>query len=95
VIPFFEWDKAKARSNIKKRGVSFEDVMAMFQDPLARFFTDEWESLGERREIIIGLLRDHRLILVVFCEPSGDRIRIISARPATPREKRDYDQHAR
>ena len=95
MIPFFEWDKAKARSNIKKHGVSFEDAMAMFQDPLARIFTDEWKSLGERREIIIGHLRDRRLILVVFCEPSEDRIRIISARPATPREKKDYDQHAR
>ncbi len=42
MTPFFEWDKAKARSNIKKHGVSFEDAMAVFQDPLARIFTDEW-----------------------------------------------------
>ena len=95
MIPFFEWDRAKARSNIKKHSVSFEDAMAVFEDPLARIFPDEWHSLGERREIIIGHLRDRRLVLVVFCEPSEDRIRIISARPATPREKRDYDQHAR
>ena len=94
MIPFFEWDKAKARSNIKKHGVSFEDAMAVFQDPLARIFPDEWQSRGERREIIIGHLRDHSLVLVVFCESSVDRIRIISARPATPKEKRDYVQHA-
>ena len=67
----------------------------LFQDPLARIFTDEWQSLGERREIIIGHLRDRRLLLVVFCEPSEDRIRIISARHATPKEKRDYDQNTR
>lgn len=95
MIPFFEWDKAKARSNIKKHGVSFEDAMAVFQDPLARIFTDEWQSLGERPEIIIGHLPDRRLVLVVYYEPSKDRIRIISARPTTPREKKDYDQHAR
>ena len=95
VISFFEWDRAKARSNIKKHGVSFEDAMAVFQDPLARIFADEWHSMGEPRKIIIGHLRDQRLVLVVFCEPSEDRIHIISARPATPREKRDYDLHAR
>jgi len=95
VVPFFEWDKAKARSNFKKHGVSFEDAIAVFQDPLARIFTDERQSLGERRVIIIGHRRDRRLVLVVFCKPSEDRIRIISDRPATPREKRDYDQHAR
>ncbi len=91
MIPFFEWDRAKARSNIKKHGVNFEDAMAVFQDPLARIFPDEWHSLGERREIINGHLHDRRLVLVVFCESSEDRIRLISARSATPREKKDYD----
>ncbi len=52
--------------------------MAVFQDPLARIFPDEWHSLGERREISIGHLRDRRLVLVVFCETSEDWIRMAS-----------------
>jgi uncharacterized protein len=58
MITFFDWDTAKAHANIKNHGVSFEDALAVFQDPLARIFTDERQSLGERREIIIGNLRD-------------------------------------
>jgi len=81
VILFLERDRPRRHSRVP--------------GPLARIFADEWQSLVERREIIFGHLRDRRLDLVVFCEPSEDRIRIISARPATPREKRDYDQHAR
>jgi uncharacterized protein len=61
--------------------------MAVFQDPLARIFTDEWQSLGERREIIIGHLRDRRLVLVVFREPKEDRICIISAACNPEREE--------
>ena len=73
------------RCNIRKHGVSF-DEMAMFQDPLAS--SRRWKSHGERREIILGRLRDRRLILVVLCEPSEDRIRIISARPGPPERRK-------
>ena len=91
----FEWDEAKANTNLRKHGLSFEEVRTVFADPLAKVFPDEWQSRGERREIIIGHLPDGRLVLVVFSERQGGRIRIISARPATPKEKRDYDRHAR
>lgn len=88
MIPFCEWDKAKASSNIKKHGVSFEDAIAVFQYPLARIFTDDRQSFGERCEIIIDHLRDRWLVLVVFREPSEDRIRIISAAGNPEREER-------
>ena len=58
----FEWNREKARLNIEKHGVSFEEAKAVFQDPLACIFDDEWHSVGEQREIIIG-----QISKIVFC----------------------------
>lgn len=91
----FEWDPTKARANRKKHRLGFNDATAVFRDPLARIFPDEWHSNGERREIIIGRLANQRLALVVFTEPSPGHVRIISARFATPREQRDHEQFLR
>lgn len=91
----FEWDKTKELSNIRKHGLSFEDAMVVFADPLAKIFPDEWHSLGERREIILGHARDRRLLVVVFCELRNDRIRIVSARQATAKERRGYDRNSK
>lgn len=89
----FEWDERKAQLNIKKHSIDFETSTTVFDDPLALIFDDVWHSVGEAREIIIGHDRNYRLLLVCFTE-RNDRIRIISARLATKKERQDYEQHA-
>ena len=87
----FEWSASKARLNAEKHGVTFDEAATAFRDPLARIFDDPNHSIGERRELLVGHSRRARLIVVSFAE-RGDRIRIISARNATKRERRDYEQ---
>ena len=87
----FEWDDAKAESNRRKHGVAFEEAATVFGDPLALTIEDPAHSLGEARFVQIGESARRRLVVVVFTERAG-RIRIISARPATRREVRDYEQ---
>ncbi len=86
----FEWDKNKAAANLKKHRVSFDEARTVFNDPLARIFDDEEHSRDEQREIIIGHSVTQRLLLICFSE-RREVIRIISARPATRREQRDYE----
>jgi len=88
----FEWDPKKAKANLAKHGVSFEEAMTVFADPLARIFNDEPHSIGGRREIIIGHSDHQRLVLVSFTGPD-DRIRILSARAATRLERKDYEEN--
>ena len=87
----FEWDARKALTNKLKHGVSFEEAMTLFGDPLARIFDDPDHSVAESREIIIGLSQKQRLLLVCFTE-RGNVIRIISARKATKLERQDYEE---
>ena len=88
----FDWDDQKANHNLKKHGISFAQAKSVFYDPLAYIFDDEWHSVGEQREIIIGHDRNNRLLLVCFTD-RGNIIRIISARKATNREYRDYEDY--
>ena len=88
----FELDVNKATANTAKHGVSFEEAATVFRDPLAFIFDDEDHSDEELREIIIGHSDAHRLLLVCFTE-RDNAIRIISAREATRRERRDYEEH--
>ena len=88
----FEWDERKAGINFRKHGVRFEEARTVFRDPLARIFDDEAHSQREHREIIIGYSALDRLILVCFIERPGT-IRIFSARPATPKERNDYEEN--
>lgn len=88
----FEWAVNKATANIAKHGVSFEEAATVFRDPLALIFDDEDHSDEELREIIIGHSDNNRLLLVCFTE-RDDVIRVISARKATRRERRDYEEH--
>jgi len=88
----FEWDPNKAEANLVKHGVSFEESMTVFADPLARIFPDEEHSVDELREIIIGHSAGHQLILVNFTS-IDDRVRIFSARKATRRERKDYEEN--
>ncbi|MEH2256475.1 BrnT family toxin [Nostoc sp.] len=87
----FEWDNQKASLNLNKHSISFEAAKTVFNDSLAYIFNDEWHSVGERREIIIGHDQDNRLLLVCFTE-RANVIRIISARLATKKERRDYEE---
>jgi hypothetical protein len=88
----FEWDPNKARDNIKKHGVSFDEAATVFADPLARIFDDDAHSFSELRELIIGHSINHRLLFVAFTERKGNRIRIITAREADRTERRRYEE---
>jgi hypothetical protein len=88
----FEWDAAKAVTNAKDHRVAFEEALTVFADPLARVFADPDHSAEETREIIIGHSTQTRLIVVAFTE-RDEKIRIISAREATARERRDYEKN--
>lgn len=88
-----EWDERKAVANLSKHKVSFEEAQTVFYDPLACIFDDEWHSTDEPREIIIGHSNSNRLLLVCFVERDPGLIRIISARRATKRECRDYEEN--
>jgi uncharacterized DUF497 family protein len=94
MAPEFEWDSAKAEENRKKHGVAFAEAVTVFADPLASVFEDADHSSDERRELIIGHSISRRLIVVSFTD-RDERTRIISARPATTRERRDYEQHTK
>ena len=87
----FEWDDQKARANARKHGVSFADASTVFGDPLSLTIPDPEHSQAEDRWITLGAARTGKLLVVVFTE-RGDNIRIISARPASRRERRDYEQ---
>ena len=90
----FEWDPAKAAGNIRKHGISFDEAVTVFRDPLALIFDDTTHSEQEHREIIIGISTLRRMILVCFVERLEDVVRIISARPATRQEIKDYEENA-
>jgi len=87
----FSWDQAKAQSNLKKHGVSFEEARSVFYDEYAIQFYDN-ESSEEDRFILLGLSNLSRVLVVVHCErgPEGDELRIISARKATKKEHKHY-----
>ena len=93
MTPEFEWDAQKAKENLKSHGVGFDEALTVFADPLARIFDDPDHSNEERRELIIGHSTAQRLLVVSFTD-RGRRTRIISARQATPRERRDYEQNS-
>lgn len=89
----FEWDQKKAEQNLRKHGVSFEEAVTVFYDPLAATFDDPDDSVGEHRYVSIGLSSRDRLLVVAHAE-RGENLRIISARLATAHErKRHEDQN--
>jgi uncharacterized DUF497 family protein len=87
----FEWDPEKARRNLTKHGVAFEEAATVFADFLSSTFPDPEHSIEEEREITIGTSERGRLLVVSHTE-RGDRIRIISARKATRRERKAYEE---
>lgn len=88
----FEWDPAKARSNVTKHAVTFDEASTVFRDPLSATIDDPLHSDVETRFVITGLSHMNRLLVVVFTERC-DRIRIITARKATPTERRSYESN--
>ena len=85
----FSWDGRKAASNLKKHGVSFEEAMTVFADPLALAIED---ALQPARTLLLGVSNRQRLLLVVHIELDESSIRIISARRATSHERRRYEE---
>ena len=88
----FEWDDDKAKANVKKHKVSFDEASSVFADPLAKIFDDDEHSTEEIREIIVGHSITKRLLLVSFTERGRDVVRIISARVATRNERKSYEE---
>lgn len=87
----FEWDRRKAKYNLRKHGVSFEEASTVFDDALADVYQDPDHSVDERRYLMIGTSARERLLNVSFAEREP-RIRIISARILTRREKKRYEE---
>jgi uncharacterized DUF497 family protein len=85
----FEWDAEKANDNFAKHGVSFEDAALALRDPLAIDFDD----LVERENVVTLAASPTGAILYVVSTDRGDRLRIISARRATPHERRSYEEN--
>ncbi len=88
----FEWDPKKARRNQTAHGVSFDEASTAFRDPLSVTIPDPLHSEHEERLVLIGQSHHNRILVVVHTE-RGDRIRIISARLATNRERRHYEEN--
>jgi hypothetical protein len=91
----YEWDPQKAARNLRRHGVSFDEAITVFLDPLALTFDDPDHSVDERRFITIGLSIEQRLLFVAHADRSEDRIRIISARRATRGESHEYQERRR
>lgn len=87
----FEWDRQKAKLNLSKHGVSFEEAQTVFDDPLYIDFYDPDHSEDEDRYIIVGQSSNRRVLLVSYTERS-DNIRIISARKVTKQELIAYQE---
>ena len=90
----FEWDPEKAKANLKKHEVGFEEALTVFGDPLARMFDDPDHSAEEQREIIIGFSTRPRLLVVGFTERAA-RVRVITARRATAAERKRHEEHTK
>ena len=86
----YDWDPEKAIANLEKHGVSFEEALTVFGDPLATTVLDHGHSIDEERWLTMGLSSRQRIVMVWHTN-RGDSVRLIGARPATPQEKRIYE----
>jgi len=87
----FEWDQEKAKVNLKKHGVSFQEAITVFGDPLAVTFRDPDHSQVEERFITFGLSRFQRLLVIAHADTEY-KMRIISARTMTAKERSIYEE---
>jgi uncharacterized protein len=88
----FTWDPSKNRANFKKHGIDFREAATVFYDPLSTTFPDEDHSESEQRFLTIGMSVRSRILVIAHTE-EDDTIRVISARSATPREQRFYEEN--
>lgn len=86
--PEWTWDPEKARGNVRKHGVSFAEAIIVLEDPLALTVADR--TRGEERIVTIGQGSEETLVVVWI--PQGRGGRVLSARKATPRERRSYEE---
>ncbi len=91
----FEWNDAKAAINLQKHGVSFEEAKTVFEDVHAFVQEDDLHSDQEPRAALIGYSNRNRILIVFFSHRPDNVIRIISARKATPRERKVYENASR
>jgi uncharacterized DUF497 family protein len=87
----FEWHRHKAAANERKHGVSFEEAASAFADPNSLTIPDPDHSSNEDRFVLIGRTVKDRIVVVVHTL-RGETIRLISARRATPSERRQYEE---
>ena len=87
----FEWDPRKAAANLRKHQVSFPEATTAFGDPLSITIPDPDHSAEEERLLLLGRTEGGRLLVVAHTEREAN-IRIISARPAAPSERRAYEE---
>jgi uncharacterized protein len=87
----FEWDQWKAETNLGKHGVSFAEASTIFGDPLSLTIEDPAHSATEDRFVTLGISERHRVLVVVHTDRE-DTVRIISARIATRRERKAYEE---
>ena len=89
----FDWDERKNKGNRTKHGVWFEEAQSVFSDPQARVFLDPEHSEEEERLLLLGMSSAARPLVVVHCYRESDSVvRIISARKATKKEIRFYEE---
>jgi hypothetical protein len=91
VAYLFEWDTRKGAAYAKKHGVTFEEACTVFGDPLAILMPDPDHSIAEQRYVLLGTSSRHRLLVVAHAE-RPPRTRLISARRATAKERRTYEE---
>ncbi len=84
-----EYDPQKAKSNLKKHGISFEEAVTALYDPMA-LVQEDIDSAGENRWVLIGLSEQSNLLTVIYTLRNEEVIRIISARKATRSEAKYY-----
>ena len=89
----FNWNENKAKSNIKKHGVSFTEATSVFDDDAARLISDPDHSEKEDRFVLLGISCSLKVLVVVHCyKDEENMIRIISARKATRSEEKQYKE---
>ncbi|MES2162254.1 MAG: BrnT family toxin [Pseudomonadota bacterium] len=89
----FEWDARKAQINLRKHGVSFDEAKDAFRDPYAQSWLDSGHAeFGDRYQLLAQSRRRDVLLLISYCLPSDDRVRIISARRASKLERKQYSE---
>ncbi len=86
----FEWSRDKSKNNVAKHGVSFDEATTVFGDPLAKTYGDPDHGKTEQRFLTFGVSILQRFMVVSHTDRSG-ALRIISARPMTRRERRNYE----